>query len=251
MAPDVPAVLVSFMADWVLGDVHGCAEELAELLPQLQLGLQDRLICVGDLYHRGPDPAGVHALLSQVPNLAVVLGNHERVLLRRLGAAGERADGSDARALPAELRAPGPELLRGDGGVPLAPVAPDRVLPLLRFLEGRSYYLEGNHRGRKWWVVHAGILPGLHPRDTHPESLVRLRRLQRLPGAPFWYEVYGGPDLVLFGHTPARYPRAHHARGRLVALGVDTGCVYGGRLTAYRIQDGETVSVAARRAYSR
>ncbi|HVS08844.1 MAG TPA: metallophosphoesterase, partial [Planctomycetota bacterium] len=47
------------MATWVVGDIHGCAEELARLLERLATGSGDRLVAVGDLFHRGPDPAGV------------------------------------------------------------------------------------------------------------------------------------------------------------------------------------------------
>ena len=69
-------------------------------------------------------------------------------------------------------------------------------------------------------------------------------------GRPWWYEAYEGPALVLFGHTPSTFPRAQHAHGRLVALGLDTGCVYGGRLTAYSPELDDFASVPARRAYT-
>ena len=44
---------------WVVGDIHGCAEELAELVDAIALQPEDRFLSVGDLYHRGPDPLGV------------------------------------------------------------------------------------------------------------------------------------------------------------------------------------------------
>jgi serine/threonine protein phosphatase 1 len=98
--------------------------------------------------------------------------------------------------------------------------------------------------------VHAGLVPGRAPRDLDPEDLVSLRRLEAR-GRPYWYEVYQGPNLVLFGRTPASIPRVRRANGRLVALGLDTGCVYGGKLTAYSPELDELRQVAAKRAYAR
>jgi len=235
---------------WVVGDIHGCAEELARLLETIAPGPDDRLISVGDLYHRGPDPLGVLELLSALPRFDLVLGNHERVLLTRAGAVGERADGSDAPALPEDLGPLPLDALCGDGGTPLRGVPPGKAAPLLRFLAGRPYFLEGRGNDQPWVVVHAGRIPGQAPARTHPDHLVRMRRLRRLRGQPFWYEVHSGPELVLFGHTPARIPRTRFSGGRLVALGLDTGCVYGGSLTAYRLEDGEFASVPARKAWA-
>ncbi|MBC8329836.1 MAG: metallophosphoesterase, partial [Planctomycetes bacterium] len=78
-------------ATWIVGDIHGCAEELAELIDGLQLGPEDRLISVGDLYHRGPDPLGVARLLVAA-GAEIVLGNHEHVLLRKLQLLGPNGD---------------------------------------------------------------------------------------------------------------------------------------------------------------
>ena len=81
-------------------------------------------------------------------------------------------------------------------------------------------------------MVHAGIWPGQPPAVSEPEQLCALRRLP-LDGRPFWYEVYTGPNMIVFGHTPSKHARLKHVDGRLVAAGLDTGCVYGGSLTAY------------------
>lgn len=239
-------------ATWFLGDIHGCADELAELLGQLALGPDDRLIALGDLYHRGPDPAGVARLLlgaATATTLDVVLGNHERVLNARvaehLGAGG---DAATAAGLPPHLSA---EELAGDGGTPLlGPLDEDDVVAILRVIAGRPYFLRGvAPDGQPWIAVHAGLVPGLPVERTEAYHLTRLRRLD-LPGQPFWHEVWQGPELVLYGHTTSPFPRATHHGGRLVALGLDTGCVYGGALTAYRLEDGEVASVQAKRRYA-
>ncbi len=239
------------MSTWLVGDIHGCAEELGRLLEKIRPGPGDRVVSLGDLYHRGPDPHGVRDLLAGLPcQVDVVLGNHERVLLRRARIAGRRADGSDGGRLPPGLGPLDADLLRGDGGTPIRNVDPERGAELLAFLEGRPYYLRGELQGRSWWAVHAGVPPGRRPDRCDPEELVRLRRLQGLPGAPYWYEVHRGPDLVVFGHTPSRIPRTRFQGESLVALGLDTGCVYGGSLTAWLLEEEKVVSVPAARDWT-
>jgi hypothetical protein len=223
---------------WVIGDVHGCAEELAELLERLAPGEDDRLIALGDLYHRGPDPLGVARLLT-ARSVEIVLGNHEHAVLSRLALLGEGASwtGLDAEDLP------------GDGNTRLADFDPAFSAELLEPLRGRPYFLKGESPLGPWVAVHAGVVPGQRVDRTAPERLVRLRRMKGVRGEPYWYEVYGGPELVLFGHTSSPIPRRCLHQGRMVALGLDTGCVYGGHLSAYRVEDGEIEAVAARRKY--
>jgi hypothetical protein len=227
------------MTVWIIGDIHGCAEELAQLFEKLDLSSGDRLVAVGDLFHRGPDPIGVLDLLEARKAL-FVLGNHEARVLERFHLAPKLSDASDRP--PRRLEFPPLEAgdLDGDGHRPCH-VPAERRADVVRFLQTHSgYFLEQTSiegagalpDGRRWCVVHAGLVPGRSPRDTVPEELISLRRLP-LRGTPFWYEIYDGPNLILFGHTPGKIPRARLASGRLVALGLDTGCVYGGRLTAY------------------
>ncbi|MBC8329305.1 MAG: hypothetical protein H8E31_11225 [Planctomycetes bacterium] len=132
---------------------------------------------------------------------------------------------------------------------PLAPFEAGCAAELLGRLRGRPYFLRGKHGDQDWIVVHAGVVPRRRVEDTPVEQLVRLRRLKGVRGEPFWYEVHPGPELVFFGHTSSTIPCRCTSRGRLVALGLDTGCVYGGSLTAFRVEDGEFATVAAKRRY--
>jgi serine/threonine protein phosphatase 1 len=244
------------MATWVVGDVHGCAAELAELVERIGPGEGDRLVAVGDLFHRGPDPVGVMEILTAV-RARFVLGNHEWSVLRRVGLAPTSAD--PAHRPPRRESFPPLEAgdLLGDGSRP-CPVPAERRADLLRFLQDhagfflRSSEVEGaapTPDGRDWVVVHAAVDPRRPLEGTPIDTLMRRRRIDG-PGRPWWYEAYRGPRLVLFGHTHAARPRAHHADGALVALGLDTGCVYGGALTAYSPELDELISVPATRAYA-
>ena len=241
------------MTHWIVGDIHGCAEELALLLERLALGPNDQLIAAGDLFHRGPDPLGVARMLAAA-GARFILGNHEHVMLKHCALTGRQADGSDRPP----LRETFPPLtggdLSGDGGTLLC-LDPADGPELLRFTQGHSgYRLRGSELpgagptpdGRDWCVVHAGLAPGTPLEQNSLRALISIRKLDRR-GKPWWYERYVGRDLVLFGHTHSVVPRAHHVGGELRALGLDTGCVFGGKLTAYAPELDELVVVSAAR----
>jgi len=95
-------------------------------------------------------------------------------------------------------------------------------------------------------VVHGGVNPN-EPLSTHdPEDLLEMRSVPRGNGydGPFWFEQHDGPTRVLFGHTVLAEPFVDDW-----AVGLDTGCVYGGALTAYDYRRDELISVPAERTY--
>lgn len=207
----------------VIGDLHGCADELEMLLDEVSLKAADRVVSVGDLITKGEKHREVLDRFIEDKRFAAVLGNHDRALRR---------------------------YWRGEG-ISLKP-AQQAALEQLKIDEARySKYLQelplmldlGSHI-----VVHAGVRPNVDLDAQAIEDLTELRTLgedrTNREGVP-WYEVYDGEKIVLFGHWPAPEPR----RGRK-AIGLDTGCVYGFQLTAYIIESNEFVSVQARKAYS-
>jgi serine/threonine protein phosphatase 1 len=245
------------MATWIIGDIHGCADELAELVDRIQLTPEDRLLSCGDLFHRGPDPVGVVEVLESA-NAQFILGNHEAAVLRRLGMAPSKVDGSDRPQSNVNFDDLAPDDLAGDGRR-ICDVGQADVKRIIQFLGTHSGYALSNDTvegagttpsGAPWWLVHAGVQPGIPLFEQSIRTLTTARRLQR-PGRPYWYEAWRGPALVLFGHTPGRMPRPKHSGGRLVALGLDTACVYGGRLTAYSPELDEVITVAAHKTWVR
>jgi len=249
------------MASWVVGDIHGCAHELEELLERLALAPDDRLVCVGDLLHRGPDACGVMDLLLEAGAM-FVLGNHEHAVLERCGLAPGLVTSDGARlgaacSAASRMSPPTTEDLVGDGRRAIE-ASRERLAELLDFLQRHSgYYLEHTDvpgaaptaDGREWCVVHAGRTPGREACDSAVEDLVYPARLPT-PRRPFWFRRYCGPKLVLYGHLPEGEPRRTIHEGRLVAVGLDTGCVYGGKLTAYSPELDRFESAAARRRYA-
>lgn len=206
----------------VVGDVHGCYDELLDLLDRVALGADDRLVCVGDLIVKGEKNREVLDLFMEDARFSSVLGNHDRAIVRYWNGETERLKPSQEKCRD-ELE---PERERYAAYL--------NSLPLVLDL--------GAHL-----VVHAGVRPGVPLDEQVAEDLTELRTLSpdrtSREGTP-WYEVYDGPQTVLFGHWPASPPR----RGRR-AIGLDTGCVYGYALTAYVVESDKFFSVPARRTY--
>ncbi|MCM3904859.1 MAG: metallophosphoesterase [Pyrinomonadaceae bacterium] len=207
----------------VVGDIHGCYDELMDLLDQLGFGASDRIVAVGDLITKGPKNREVLELFMKDSRFATVIGNHD-LALRRLWNGEEVELKSAQKAANKELEAD-----------------KDRFLPFLNSLPF-TIDLESH------LVVHAGLRPDVELHSQTTEDLTQIRTLgedrESRDGTP-WYDVYDGEKFVLFGHWPAPEPR----RGKM-ALGLDTGCVYGYQLTAYTLETGELKSVPARQAYA-
>ncbi|RLM59305.1 serine/threonine protein phosphatase [Halobellus sp. Atlit-31R] len=94
-------------------------------------------------------------------------------------------------------------------------------------------------------VLHGGVDPA-RPRQEHTQS--DIQNTESLApdgdGRPFWWERYDGPERIYFGHKVLSRPYVGDH-----AVGLDTGCVYGGALTAYDCTNDRTISVDADRAY--
>ena len=206
----------------VVGDVHGCYDELLALVERVALKESDRLVCVGDLVVKGEKNREVLDLFMRDARFSSVLGNHDRALV-------EHWKGARAELKPAQERCRA-EL--EDGRERYA-----------AFLEQLPAYIDlGSHV-----VVHAGLRPGVALDRQSIEDLTELRTLgpdRTSREGTAWYEVYDGDRIALFGHWPTWPPR----RGPR-AIGLDTGCVYGYRLTAYVVETEEFFSVPALRAY--
>jgi hypothetical protein len=198
----------------IVGDVHGCTGELEMLLEHVVfVAGTDSLVLVGDLVARGPDSHGTLALARRLGARAV-RGNHENKLL--LGRHEHKALGPE-HARVAEL------LSEADWAQ----------------LEAMPLWIDLPEHGVR--VVHAGVLEGVAPEDMDPPALLKMRtidgrgRWSDQPDAgPLWGKRYAGPPHVVFGHNARPDPQVHPW-----ATGIDTGCVYGGRLTGVLLEQDE------------
>jgi len=235
----------------VIGDIHGCWDELSTLLTLLGYQfLHDdqgrtvdavhpegrRVVFLGDLVDRGPGVVSVLRLamgMTAAGHALTVMGNHEAKLVRALQ--GRQVTLSHGLA---ETMAQ----LAGEG-----PAFTQQVLDWCCDL--RSHYLLD---GGRLVVAHAGLKQAYQGRasarvrsfalfgDTTGES-----DEYGLPIRYPWAEDYRGPAMVLYGHTPVLQPEWLNN-----TLCLDTGCVFGGALSALRYRSKEIVSVPARRVYA-
>lgn len=207
---------------FVVGDVHGCIDELKALLAAAHVEKDDEFVFTGDLVAKGPDSQAV-VQLARESNALCVLGNH------------------DARVLQVGRGAPGPK-------------HHEQVARTLReedfaWLEKLPFFLE-----LPAWsaiVAHGGLVPGLPLSQQQRDVVINLRSIDasgtptaRILGAP-WGSRWPGPQHVLFGHDAVRglqqYPHA---------TGLDTGCVYGRKLTGIWLPEHRLISVPALKAWS-
>lgn len=222
----------------LIGDIHGCRAELEDLLAYVGLNRDDRVVCVGDLVVRGPEPRGTLAVIRAI-GARVVRGNHEDRLLRWRAAENTPTPlrlGQTTRRTALALKARDFELMS--------------TFPL---------WLDLPEHGIR--VVHAGVVPGIPIEDQDRRTLMYVRTLGHRSeplearGPQSWAHSYEGPEHIVFGHNAMPEPdMADHATG------IDTGAVYGGRLTAMVLRENETVppradrrsvlvSVPSRKAY--
>ena len=267
------------MSTWVIGDIHGCWEPLERLLESIRFNAdRDRLWLVGDLVNRGPDSVRVLRWASSLGDrITAVLGNHDLKLLacaeginpvRDKDTFGDVLAAPDREELIAWL-ASRPLLVREGAHVLIhAGILPAWSIAEAERLAGEvAAELAGAGRTELlarpgWWhpvampsggarldrlAAAAGIFTGVRVvagRDRPPSEFAG-RPEQAPPGFRPWYEGARVADeglTVLFGHWAA------HGLARLPgAVCLDTACVYGGALTALRLEDAQLVQVLGTR----
>jgi serine/threonine protein phosphatase 1 len=205
---------------FVIGDIHGCRAELEVLLRGLGLDGSDRLVFLGDYIDRGPDPRGVIdrlLALAEDPSRECVFlrGNHEDMLLAYLGRGGHYGEA---------FLANGGDVTAGSYGLE-GVVRPERLAAAmpethLRFVESLPLV----HAQGQYVMVHAGVRPGrpLEAQTAHDLMWIRDEFIA------YPHEL---GCTVVFGHTPVRSV----LRDLPYKIGIDTGCVYGGALTALEL----------------
>jgi hypothetical protein len=208
-----------------IGDVHGCLLELEELVEMFAPQPGDEIYCVGDVINKGPSTLETLYFLKQ-QGIRSILGNHESYFLYIMEVPRNKWRPREKRFI---------EQFCGEEHEWACEIA---SWPL--FLEWEDILL-----------VHAGLQPGVeHPSQMDPAILLSVRTWDgkgvdmRSLHNPAWFEVTGHKKKVIFGHW---------AMKGLVDLplttGLDTGCVYGGRLTGYCPEETRFYSVQAKKQW--
>ena len=220
---------------YAIGDIHGESERLSELLEVLPLGADDELVFLGDYVDRGPDSRGVIEILLELAKkvpCTFLLGNHESMLLDFLGWTDRRYMGGEAF-----LANGGERTLASYGYRESLRKARRRVrLPKTHedFLLGlRLHYHVGDYL-----FVHAGVGTSRSSELDAGEAVMQSSAREVLWNRITGHVEHGLGVTVVYGHTAQEDFQV--CWNLPYSIGIDTGVVYGGPLTAIRLPD-ETV----------
>jgi serine/threonine protein phosphatase 1 len=190
---------------YIVGDVHGCIDELRTLWARLDPGDADLVVFVGDLIRKGPDSDAVVEFVATRENAISVRGNNEAKIIQ------ERID-------------------------------TDPFDSVIETIESFPLVVSWDDAA----ALHGGLDPRKSPAAHSRMELLETRSIPPGNGydGPFWFELYERTPQVFFGHTVLEEPYLSES-----AVGLDTGCVYGGSLTAYDYFAEECLSVPASETY--
>jgi serine/threonine protein phosphatase 1 len=210
---------------YAIGDIHGCLNHLINLLDLVNPDLeQDKLVFVGDYVDRGPNASSVVEFIIDLKkrhnpeNIICLMGNHERMFRDFLQGQEEM-------------------FFIVNGGAETAVSywgkyweSSNRIIPPEHdkfFLSLRLYYETENYI-----FVHGGLRPGLPLAEQKEEDLLWIRK-------EFIQSEYDFGRRIIFGHTPVRTPLVMPNK-----IGIDTGAVYGNKLTCVLLPEEQFFSVS-------
>lgn len=212
-----------------IGDVHGCIEELQALLRLADYQPGDQVVLLGDMVAKGPDSVAVIQLAREI-GARGVRGNHDFEVVRWWEA-----------------------YCRGDSEVVVS-IEHARIAQSLgekehTWLMECPWFIECSEMSHLF--VHAGFIPGVKLTQQNPRLMMNMRSVlfdgtvtAKNVDDCEWAKLWRGPQTVVFGHDAYRGLQLHD-----FAKGIDTGCVYGGRLTALLLPENRLISVPSKRAY--
>jgi len=212
-----------------IGDVHGCLDELQMLLRRCDYRPGDLVVFLGDLVSKGPDSLSVVQMAREIGAIGV-RGNHDFEVVRWHQAI---KSGADPPVIGSEHYRIASSLSKAD----------------LKWMYNLPWYITSKELSALF--VHAGFVSGIRLGKQNPRLMMNMRSI--LPDGTVtskffnnwpWARLWDGPKTVLFGHDADRGLQQYEH-----AIGLDTGCVYGGRLTACILPEKRLVSVNAKREY--
>lgn len=225
---------------FVIGDIHGCYDELRILLKDADANKDSVLkIFVGDLVNKGPKNAEVLDLVRTSPSMLSVRGNHDEIVLKEYISSKSR----DYNMNPKYLW--------------IKDLSPENI----DYLKELPYTI--SLPSLNAIIVHAGLLPGTHLENNSPYNMVHMRNIietdvfwegglqgtnSDTEGDP-WASLWCGPEHIYFGHDAKRKLQTYP-----YATGLDTGCVYGNWLTGlfiYGPRKGTFMKVKALKMHSK
>lgn len=202
----------------IFGDIHGCLDEWRELLKKISPNKDDQLISVGDLICKGPYSRKTLDFAMSLPNLKCIMGNHELHFLQAW----------DSKKLGNLSKDYQKHALEDLG---------DKLDYYMKWISSWPGYIETS----EYLVVHGGLRPEIPLKKQSLADLCNLRNLE--DGTP-WHAHYQSPKPIIYGHWARQ--------GLCVkenSIGLDSGCVYGKKLSAVILPERKIIQVEAKKAY--
>lgn len=227
----------------IYGDLHGCIDEFIQLREKINPQKEDQEICVGDIITKGPASIQILRYLHK-HNILSILGNHEEKILRYL------KHEKQSKSNPVKLDQDEKSIVK------------NLNISDVQYLESLPLF----YHFKNLLIIHAGVqnsmnLNNLNKREQ--QKVIRLRYIdtnghfveygKETNESIFWSDIYNGTQgFVVYGHQPFREPKINK-----YSLGIDTGCVYGNRLSAAVFDlnkdnvSYQVINVPAKRVYYR
>jgi serine/threonine protein phosphatase 1 len=210
---------------FAIGDIHGCVDELAAMLNTITPARGDTVVFAGDYIDRGPAARDVIEFLLELRRGAAeyvfLKGNHEDMMLSFLGLPGHYGESF---------------LLNGGAPTLASYGVSEGALALERIPAGHVDFLKTlatSYLHPPYLFVHAGISPLRQLEEQSVEDMLWIRQ-------EFIFNPHQLDATVVFGHTPMRAVMVDLP----YKLGIDTGLVYGGKLTCVEFNEGVLYQVA-------
>lgn len=208
----------------IVGDVHGCFDELMELLEKVTYNKSnDRLIFVGDLINKGPSSLKVLEWVKE-DGCEVLMGNHELGFVHY-------------------VENPNPDFT---AFVKLEEQMGESFNKWGEWMKELPLYIDED-----FIVVHGGVVPGFSLDNTPAHLITRIRTWDGCgenmnnKENPAWYDLYSENKLVVYGHWAAQGLRVEEN-----TIGLDSGCCWGGKLSLLHLETREVFQVDAKKAYT-
>ena len=213
------------MKQLVIGDIHGCSEELTELLAKAGISDSDEIVSIGDMIDRGPNSPAVLDFFRTAPNASSLLGNHER---------------KHVVAWSGGAVSPSQVLARDQ-------FSPEEYARAIEYMRTLPHALDLDDA----LLVHAYLEPRLALEDQDERVLLGTlggkRYLEQTYARP-WWELYTGHKPLIVGHhdyTGNGQPFVYCDK----VFAIDTSCCRGGKLTGILLPEFRVVQVPSRRNY--
>lgn len=240
----------------IIGDIHGCLHEFKDLVDKLGVSTNDRVVCLGDFMDKGPFPTECVSF-ARKNSFESILGNHEEWHLRWRKWEDKREREIIEFGSPKTVN---PMKMKYQKDVEDNKKLCDDDIEWLSKLPSILELTNG------FFAVHGGVQPGLPLSLQDPKITIRARWFddnnKHIPvnydseskigdkNVHHWSDRWGGPESIVYGHEAFSLedPKINNYDDYL-CVGVDTGVVHGGKLTALVLPDVKFVQISAREVY--